>query len=224
MRYILLAICTSLTLLSFSNPDSLDVDQSSMVGIIDWSSSDAEKTMLAFIDKVEEGFISFTTLPSKSAQADIQKSAMQYHLYIYNPEHYQKYNTQKNKNDYNTLRLYEKYLVMKDFAETCASSIEEDIEYAYKYDFENFLGATGVKIAEVSQKIFSEPYSKVADKTDMDFSDNMIKSSADLTIAQQAAFYSKKIKDLSFKQIYTQILTGFNSAQISYKEIPQKGF
>lgn len=198
-----------------------DINQSSMVGVINWSEPSAEKTMKAFINNVQEGYIEYTTLPSVYEQEITKKNATQYYLYIYNQQEYPQYNTKENKHSYNLLRQYEKYETMQQLAHQCASIIEEDLEYAYKYDPENLLGATGVKIAEIAEQIFSTPYSTVLNKVSMNFSDNMIKSSADLAIAQQAAFYSKQMGSLSYKKIYDEILMGFNSAEISFREGPK---
>lgn len=217
MKYFfILFVCAPIFLSADDNGD--DINQSSMVGVINWSSSSAETTMKAFINEVEAGFIQYTTLPSKSQQNKATKNAVKYHLYMYNPEAYSQYDNDTNRKDYETVRLYEKYKSMNQLALQCANSIEEDLQYAYKYDADSLLGATGVKIAEIAQQIFSEPYSRIINKVNMDYSDNMIKSSADLAIAQQAAFYSRKISSMKFKDIYIKILKGFNSAQITFVE------
>jgi hypothetical protein len=204
--------------MSFAHCKNTEVNPSSLVGVIDWADSSGEKTMMKFIHELEDGYKKFTTISSQDQQESIRKKADEYHLYLYNPVQYAQYGSEESQSAYDIYRKHEKYVSLEQLASQSAELIEETLEYALKYDYDALFGATGVKIAEVVNEIFSIPYSRIVAQQSVDYAANMIKSSADLAIAQQAAFYNTKVQGRSFKQIYYMVLRGFNSAEESYQE------
>ncbi len=192
---------------------------SQLVGVIDWADSQGESLMSSFIERLAKGHTKYITLPNDGERERIEKDAKEYMLYLYSPSSHPTFGSEEKAQAYKAFREYHKYEALKNLAKQAASTLGEDLKYALSYDLDSLLSATGVKIAKVANEAFSTPYSRLVSQQVMNYTAELMRSSADLAIAQQAAFYRHLSSKKDFKDLYRHILAGFNSAESSKEEV-----